>query len=119
MNGHHRCQMNILQAFNIKHSEKETLKLDSEAAKEVIYTELTIGEFAEALSMRSESEFVQKMFSLADKDKNGFMSFREFCDMLIIFANGNADDKAKLMFDMYDINRTGILTKQDFSNMIK
>nr|CAD7401821.1 unnamed protein product [Timema poppensis] len=119
------------QAFKISHSEDEILKLDSHAAREVIYTELTKSEFAEALSMRPESGFVQKvkkknydmhrrnMFSLVDKDKNGFISFREFVDMLVIFAKGSADDKAKLMFDMYDINKTGILTKEDFKNMIK
>jgi len=28
------------------------------------------------------------MFSLTDKDANGFISFREFVDMLIIFAKG-------------------------------
>jgi dual oxidase len=31
---------------------------------------------------------------------------------------GTADDKAKLMFDMYDINGTGQLTLEDFKNMI-
>jgi len=29
-----------------------------------------------------------QMFALVDKDKNGFISFREFVDMLIIFAKG-------------------------------
>lgn len=106
------------QAFKISHSEDEILKLDSQAAREIIYTELTRSEFAEALSMPAESEFVRKMFSLVDKDKNGFISFREFVDMLIIFAKGTADDKAKLMFDMYDINATGQLTQADFKNMI-
>ncbi|GFG34861.1 hypothetical protein Cfor_10393 [Coptotermes formosanus] len=106
------------QAFKISHSEDEILKLDSDAAREIIYTELTMSEFAEALSMPAESEFVRKMFLLVDKDKNGFISFREFVDMLIIFAKGTADDKAKLMFDMYDINATGQLTQEDFKNMI-
>ncbi|PNF15893.1 Dual oxidase 2 [Cryptotermes secundus] len=106
------------QAFKISHSEDEILKLDSQAAREIIYTELTRSEFAEALSMPAESEFVRKMFSLVDKDRNGFISFREFVDMLIIFAKGTADDKAKLMFDMYDINATGQLTQADFKNMI-
>jgi len=32
--------------------------------------------------------FKFQMFSLVDKDKNGFISFREFVDMLIIFAKG-------------------------------
>ncbi|XP_069693033.1 dual oxidase-like [Periplaneta americana] len=106
------------QAFKISHSEDEILKLDSQAAREIIYTELTMSEFAEALSMPAESEFVRKMFTLVDKDKNRFISFREFVDMLIIFAKGTADDKAKLMFDMYDINATGQLTLEDFKNMI-
>jgi len=32
--------------------------------------------------------FKFQMFTLVDKDKNGFISFREFVDMLIIFAKG-------------------------------
>ena len=32
--------------------------------------------------------FKFQMFLLVDKDKNGFISFREFVDMLIIFAKG-------------------------------
>jgi Ca2+-binding EF-hand superfamily protein len=31
---------------------------------------------------------------------------------------GTANDKAKLMFDMYDINATGQLTLEEFKNMI-
>jgi Ca2+-binding EF-hand superfamily protein len=31
---------------------------------------------------------------------------------------GTADDKTRLMFDMYDINATGQLTQADFRNMI-
>jgi hypothetical protein len=30
------------------------------------------------------------MFKLVDKDGNGFISFREFVDMLIIFAKGKS-----------------------------
>ncbi|XP_008543644.1 dual oxidase isoform X1 [Microplitis demolitor] len=107
------------QAFNIAHSEDELIKIDSKVAKEVIYTELTLLEFAEALSMRADSEFVKKIFNLVDMDKNGFISFREFIDMLVLFLKGSADEKLKLMFDMYDINRTGLLRREDFSNMLR
>lgn len=112
-------------------------------AKEVIYTELTIIEFADALSMRPDAEFVKKVktfaslisdvnirhilfeklhlqiFNLVDKDNNGFISFREFVDMLVIFLKGSAEEKIKLMFDMYDINGTGRLKREEFSNMLK
>ncbi|XP_015123350.1 dual oxidase [Diachasma alloeum] len=107
------------QAFNIAHSEDEILRIDSEVAKEVIHTELTILEFAEALTMRADSEFVRKMFNLIDTDKNGFISFREFIDMLVLFLKGTAEDKLKLMFDMYDINGLGHLKREDFAHMLR
>jgi hypothetical protein len=57
----HYSPINTVQAFKISHSEDEILKLDSDAAREIIYTELTMSEFAEALSMPAESEFVRKV----------------------------------------------------------
>ncbi|KAJ8953259.1 hypothetical protein NQ318_015841 [Aromia moschata] len=107
------------QAFKIKHSKKEILKVDAFVAKEVVDTELTINEFADSLSMRPDNEFVKRMFLLIDKDKNGFISFREFVDLLIIFANGTDEEKAKLLFDMYDIDGIGHLKQEDFITMIK
>ncbi|XP_025075781.1 dual oxidase 2-like isoform X1 [Pogonomyrmex barbatus] len=107
------------QAFHIAHTEEEILQIDSTVAREVIHTELTIIEFAEALSMRPDAEFVKKIFYLVDKDKNGFISFREFVDMLVIFLKGSAEEKMKLMFDMYDINGTGRLKREEFSNMLR
>lgn len=107
------------QAFEIQHSREEILKVDATMAKEIVHTELTLDEFAEALNMRSNAEFVVRMFHLIDKDKNGFISFREFVDLLIIFAQGDETKKAKLLFDMYDINATGTLTVSEFSDMIK
>ncbi|XP_012225863.2 dual oxidase 2-like isoform X2 [Linepithema humile] len=107
------------QAFHITHAEEEILQIDARVAREVIYTEITIIEFAEALSMRPDAEFVKKIFNLVDKDKNGFISFREFVDMLVIFLKGSAEEKMKLMFDMYDINGTGRLKREEFSNMLR
>jgi len=59
-----------------------------------------------------------KMFDLVDRDKNGYISFREFLDMLIIFVKGSAEDKAQLMFDMYDIERQGRISAEEFKSMI-
>ncbi|RWS24761.1 dual oxidase 2-like protein [Leptotrombidium deliense] len=103
-------------AFGIS-NEKDAI--DARKAKEIINTELTPYEFAEVLALRPDSLFVQQMFALVDKDNNGYISFREFLDMMVIFAKGSADQKAKLMFDMYDINRVGKLTKSEFSLMIR
>ncbi|RZC35513.1 dual oxidase 1-like, partial [Asbolus verrucosus] len=107
------------QAFKIRYSQKELLRVDENLEREIVNTELTINEFAEAMSMRAKDEFVKRMFSLIDKDKNGFISFREFVDLLIIFANGTEQEKARLLFDMYDINAVGYLTEENFVAMIK
>lgn len=69
--------------------------------------------------MRCESTFVQQMFTLIDKDNNGYVSFREFLDVIIIFAKGTAEQKIRIMFDMYDVNLTGRLSVNDFRTMIK
>lgn len=39
--------------------------------------------------------------------------------MLVIFLKGSAEEKMKLMFDMYDINNTGRLKREEFSNMLR
>ncbi|XP_060531820.1 dual oxidase 2-like [Cylas formicarius] len=107
------------QAFQIAHSEKEVLRVDGFLAKELIDTELTLTEFADSLNMRPENEFVRRMFMLVDKNKNGFICFREFVDLLIIFADGTEEEKAKLLFNLYDIDGTGYLRSKDFTLIIK
>ncbi|ESP00714.1 hypothetical protein LOTGIDRAFT_112352 [Lottia gigantea] len=86
---------------------------------EVINIKLTRTEFAEALGLQPSSIFVRNVFLLADKDKDGFLCFREFLDMFAIFARGSAEEKARLMFNVYDIKRKGILNRRDFEKMIK
>lgn len=94
------------------------LQVDA-SAKDIANMELTLYEFAEALNMPAQSEFATRMFYLVDKDKSGFVSFREFADLLIIFAKGSEEEKAKLLFDMYDIDALQYLTVNDFTDMIK
>ncbi|KAH7962522.1 hypothetical protein HPB52_016681 [Rhipicephalus sanguineus] len=107
------------QAFGIDHDQKEILQLDAAQARDIVNLELTQAEFAAALSMHPDSTFVQQMFALVDFDNNGYISFREFLDMIVIFAKGTAEDKTKLMFDMYDIDHSGKLSRDEFANMIK
>ena len=50
--------------------------------------ELSREEFAEALSLKRNSKFVELMFNVCDKDRNGYVSFKEFLDVIIIFSKG-------------------------------
>ena len=90
-----------------------------EHRRDILECELSKEEFADAMSMKKESLFIEQMFQLIDKDGNGFISFREFLDMIVIFAKGSPDDKIKLMFDMYDVNKNGSLSRGEFKKMLK
>lgn len=75
-----------LQAF-----EPEVLIEESHEPenREIFSTEMTKNEFADILKLTQDSMFVELMFELADKDKNGTISFREFLDVTVIFAEGS------------------------------
>ncbi|XP_046428297.1 dual oxidase-like [Neodiprion fabricii] len=103
-----------------KLSQADLNKLIGEKlAKDVMYTELTLYEFAEVLSMPPESNFVKKMFEWADNNKNGLISFREFIAVMTVFYNGSAEEKTELLFNMYDINAKGTLSRDDFANLLR
>ncbi len=85
----------------------------------VLDCELTRDEFADALSIQKNSIFIEQMFDLIDSDGNGFISFREFADMTVIFSKGSPDDKLALMFRMYDVDGNGELERDEFKRMLK
>ena len=90
-----------------------------EHRKDILECELSREEFADAMSLKKDSLFIDQMFQLIDQDGNGFISFREFLDMIVIFAKGSPDDKIKLMFDMYDVNKSGSLSRGEFRKMLR
>ena len=85
----------------------------------VLTFELSKEEFADSMGLKPNSLFVEQMFRIADKDNSGFITFREMLDLLVIFNKGSVDDKLKLMFDLYDIDNSGTLEKQEFLKMTK
>ncbi len=56
--------------------------------RQIVDSELTKYEFANSLGLKASSSFVESMFSLMDADNNGYISFREFLDLIVIFYKG-------------------------------
>ncbi|NWW88131.1 DUOX2 oxidase, partial [Rhynochetos jubatus] len=108
------------QVLEIDKSDAGELNFESsQKAKESLTCELSRAEFAEALGLKAHSMFVDSMFSLADKDGNGYISFREFLDILVVFMKGSPEEKSKVMFRMYDIDENGFLSKEEFLRMLR
>ncbi|XP_047396007.1 dual oxidase 2 isoform X1 [Sciurus carolinensis] len=108
------------QVLDINQADAGTLPLDSsQKVQEALACELSRAEFAESLGLKPQDMFVESMFSLADKDGNGYLSFREFLDILVIFMKGSPEDKSHLMFTMYDLDGNGFLSKDEFFTMMR
>ncbi|XP_026939979.1 dual oxidase 2 isoform X2 [Sagmatias obliquidens] len=108
------------QVLDIDHADAGTLPLDSsQKVREALTCELSRAEFAESLGLKPQDMFVESMFSLADKDGNGYLSFREFLDVLVVFMKGSPEDKSRLMFTMYDLDGNGFLSKDEFFTMMR
>ncbi|NWV91589.1 DUOX2 oxidase, partial [Machaerirhynchus nigripectus] len=108
------------QVLEINRSDAGELNFESsQKARESLMCELSRAEFAEALGLKDHSMFVDSMFSLADKDGNGYISFREFLDILVVFMKGSPEEKSKVMFRMYDIDENGFLSKEEFLRMLR
>ncbi|XP_042331568.1 dual oxidase 2 [Sceloporus undulatus] len=113
-------RQSFAQVLDIDRLDAGELSLEgSQKAKEALKSELSRAEFADALGLKPQSVFVDSMFSLADKDGNGYLSFREFMDILVVFMKGSPQEKSKLMFQMYDIDGNGFLSKDEFFRMLR
>uniref|UniRef100_A0A8C3NJW9 NAD(P)H oxidase (H2O2-forming) n=1 Tax=Geospiza parvula TaxID=87175 RepID=A0A8C3NJW9_GEOPR len=93
------------QVLEIDRSDAGELSFESsQKARESLTCELSRAEFAEALGLKEHSMFVESMFSLADKDGNGYISFREFLDILVVFMKGGS-------WSWYSLSSLPIATK--------
>uniref|UniRef100_G1P8K8 NAD(P)H oxidase (H2O2-forming) n=1 Tax=Myotis lucifugus TaxID=59463 RepID=G1P8K8_MYOLU len=108
------------QVLDIDQADAGTLPLDSsQKVQEALTCELSRVEFAESLGLKPQDMFVESMFSLADKDGNGYLSFREFLDILVVFMKGSPEEKSRLMFRMYDFDENGLISKDEFIRMLR
>ena len=47
------------------------------------------------MGLKADSMFVKQMFQLADVDNSGYLSFREFADLVILLMNGKLTENFK------------------------
>lgn len=80
------------QVLEIEKSDAGDMRgVSHKKAREVLECELAASEFADALGLKRDSLFVDSMFTLADKDGNGYLSFQEFLDVMVIFMKGTLE----------------------------
>ncbi|KAL3836846.1 hypothetical protein ACJMK2_022259 [Sinanodonta woodiana] len=90
---------------------------------DILEIELTKEEFADAMAVKPNSEFVENMFMLMDTDCNGYISFGEFLNAVVLLSKGSCTDKLHTLFRMFDLERKGCLKKEElirfFSSLLE
>ncbi|KAM4036443.1 dual oxidase 1-like [Anomaloglossus baeobatrachus] len=107
----------LSHVFDIE--KKDAGVIHKQDISEALKCELSREEFAESLGLDPNAHFVEAMFSVADKDDNGYLSFQEFCHILCMLLKGSVESKLQFMFSMHDVNETGVLTKEELIQMLR
>uniref|UniRef100_A0A914XLN8 NAD(P)H oxidase (H(2)O(2)-forming) n=1 Tax=Plectus sambesii TaxID=2011161 RepID=A0A914XLN8_9BILA len=95
------------------------LSLKEGKRRHIYDVQLTKKEFARALQLTEDSTFVAQIFRVTDKDNNGYISYPEFIDVLVLMSKGDTESKHRLLFDLYDCDGNGELDRREFYTMIK
>ncbi|KAG8005173.1 Synaptotagmin-like protein 1 [Nibea albiflora] len=59
------------------------------------------------------------VFRTFDKDKDSFISMREWIEGLSVFLRGTLDEKIKYCFDVYDLNGDRYISREEMIPMLK
>lgn len=60
----------------------------------------------------------ERLFKVFDGDNSGYVDFEEFVTGLQKFFRGSVEDKADMIFEMYDLNDNGCVDKKELSTML-
>jgi len=60
----------------------------------------------------------ERLFSVFDKDRSNALDFQEFLTGLTAIYHGTLDEKKKFLFDMYDMDGDGQVSRAEFSTML-
>lgn len=98
-------------------------EVETRQARDILEIELTQEEFASALALKPNSDFVENMFSLMDTDHNGYISFREFLNGVVLLSKGSGQNKLQTLFRMFDVDGDGSLDRDEliklFSSLLE
>eukprot|EP00347_Sterkiella_histriomuscorum_P001887 403370288 len=106
-------------------SKDTTLLLDQWNERHI---ELLKIKFQESLALAREKKIkiqgldkqvAESAFKLFDRDRSGFIDFREFCCGLSIICLSSNNEKIRFIFDLFDLDRDGYLNRQELRTLLE
>ncbi|CAG9535166.1 unnamed protein product [Cercopithifilaria johnstoni] len=88
-------------------------------SEEVLGTAVTKAEMADALGMRENDLFVERIFTSMTKENSNRVTFFKFLNVIVRFARGSVRDKLEVLFNMCDREGQGRVDKKEFCDFVK
>lgn len=80
---------------------------------------INMGEFQQALGVESRG-FAERLFNAFDKDKTMTLEFKEFVHSLSAMCpKANLDEKARFIFNVYDNNKSGDISRDELREILQ
>lgn len=61
-------------------------------------------------------DYIYRMY---DKNKDGFIDFKEFTIVLYMLSSGSPQDKLLQIFDIFDSNKTGYISQLEMTKLVR
>ena len=75
--------------------------------------------FLSSIGSSKGSLFLDRMFTLFDKDRDGFITFTDYVNGLsVLCARGTLDEKVRFAFEIYDYDNDGKISKDELGDML-
>ncbi|EGT51247.1 hypothetical protein CAEBREN_24129 [Caenorhabditis brenneri] len=106
------------KAFNddeLRDAENSVDSTNDDILNETISRE----ELASAMGMKSDNDFVKKMFAMTAKNDDDSLSFNEFLKVLKEFVNASQKKKLQTIFKMCDSRGENRVLKKDLTELVK
>ncbi|KAL0133730.1 hypothetical protein PUN28_000999 [Cardiocondyla obscurior] len=69
--------------------------------------------YAKLFPLGDPAKYAQIVFNSVDRDGDGIVSFNDLLKALTMIVNGNVDQKLSWIFEFYDLNGDGCITRQE------
>ncbi|PKA51190.1 Calcium and calcium/calmodulin-dependent serine/threonine-protein kinase [Apostasia shenzhenica] len=82
----------------------------------------TLAEFVlvlKAINMESLIPLAPRVFDIFDNNRDGTVDMREILCGLSSLRNSRGDDALKLCFQMYDVDRSGTISREELASMLR
>uniref|UniRef100_A0AC35U9J2 NAD(P)H oxidase (H2O2-forming) n=1 Tax=Rhabditophanes sp. KR3021 TaxID=114890 RepID=A0AC35U9J2_9BILA len=92
---------------------------DESLSHSTLGIKISKAEFADALGMKVDNHFVERLFACLTTKNEDVVDFDEFLQFIKKFAHGSQKDKMSILFKMCDSNGDGKVDREEFITFIR